>query len=83
MQRCWLQGATGDALHALCCAVGYNLRWLMRAVVRLGLQGLLLFLFWLAYWARLAVGQQAYGRTVAVARSQEAAFASSALCLNY
>ena len=32
MQRCWLQGATGDALHALCCAVGYNLRWLMRAV---------------------------------------------------
>ena len=21
IQRCWLQGATGDALHALCCAV--------------------------------------------------------------
>ena len=39
MQRCWLQGATDDALHALCCAVGYNLRWLMRAVVRLGLEG--------------------------------------------
>ena len=38
MQRCWLQGATGDALHALCCAVGYNLRWLMWAVVRLGLR---------------------------------------------
>ena len=51
MQRCWLQGATGDALHALCCAVGYNLRWLMRAVVRLGLKGLLLCLFALAYWA--------------------------------
>lgn len=55
MQRCWLAGATGDALHALCCAVGYNLRWLMRAVVRLGLKGLLLCLYWLAYGARLAV----------------------------
>ena len=48
MQRCWLQGATGDALHALCCAVGYNIRWLLRAVVRLGLKGLLLRLFGLA-----------------------------------
>jgi len=35
----WLQGETGDALHALCCAVGYNLRWLMRAALRLGLTG--------------------------------------------
>ncbi len=40
LQRCWLQGATGNALYALCCAVGYNLRWLMRTVVRLGLKGL-------------------------------------------
>ena len=54
MQRCWLQGQTGDALHTLCCALGYNLRWLMRAVVLLGLNGLLLFLFALAYGARLA-----------------------------
>jgi IS5 family transposase len=30
--RCWLQGATGDALHALSCALGYNIRWLMRAL---------------------------------------------------
>ena len=58
MQRCWLQGETGDALHALCCAIGYNLRWLMRAVVRLGLKGLLLCLFWLAYGARLALMTQ-------------------------
>ncbi len=27
----------GDALHALSCAVGYNIRWLMRAIVRLGI----------------------------------------------
>ena len=32
----------GDALHTLCCAVGYNIKWLMRAIARLGLRGLLL-----------------------------------------
>lgn len=40
MDRCWLQGATGDALHALACAAGYNIRWLLRAIVRLGLAGI-------------------------------------------
>ena len=40
MERCWLQGAVGDALHALCCAAGYNIRWLLRAIARLGLGGL-------------------------------------------
>ena len=40
MDRCWLQGAMGDALHALSCAAGYNIRWLLRAIVRLGLKGL-------------------------------------------
>ena len=42
MQRCWLKAETGDALHALCCAVGYNIRWLMRAVSSRGLRGFLL-----------------------------------------
>ena len=37
MDRCWLQGALGDALHSISCAAGYNLRWLLRAIVRLGL----------------------------------------------
>ena len=32
MDRCWLRGAVGDALHALSCAAGYNLRWLLRAI---------------------------------------------------
>ena len=40
MDRCWLQGTTGDALHAVLCAAGYNLRWLLRAMVRLGLKAL-------------------------------------------
>jgi IS5 family transposase len=41
MDRCWLQGELGDALHAVLCAAGYNLRWLMRAMVRLGRKALL------------------------------------------
>ena len=38
MDRCWLQGQLGDALHAVLCATGYNLRWLLRAMLRLGLK---------------------------------------------
>ena len=38
MRRCWLKGQTGDALHSVLCAVGYNLRWLLRAIVRLGIK---------------------------------------------
>jgi IS5 family transposase len=42
MNRCWLQGALGDALHSISCAAGYNLRWLLRAIARLGLGPLFL-----------------------------------------
>ena len=38
MDRCWLRGQLGDALHTVLCATGYNLRWLLRAMVRLGLK---------------------------------------------
>ena len=34
LDRCWLKGELGDALHAVLCAVGYNLRWLLRAIAR-------------------------------------------------
>lgn len=37
MDHCWLQGTLGDALHSISCAAGYNLRWLMRAIARLGI----------------------------------------------
>lgn len=40
MLRCHLKDSTGDALHAIACAAGYNIRWLMRAMLRLGLRGL-------------------------------------------
>lgn len=39
LQRCWLAGELGDALHAVLCATGYNIQWLLRAIVRLGLAG--------------------------------------------
>jgi IS5 family transposase len=59
-QRRWLQGATGDALHAPCCAVDYDRRWLMRAVMRLGLRGLLSCLLWLANWVGLSVTKRTH-----------------------
>ena len=37
MRRCWLKGSSGDALHVLLCAAGFNLKWLLRAIIRLGL----------------------------------------------
>ena len=40
MIRCYLRGTVGDALHAISCAAGYNIRWLIRAIMRLGLKGL-------------------------------------------
>lgn len=41
MDRCHLKGAQGDALHAVLCAAGYNIRWLLRMIAKKGL-GLLL-----------------------------------------
>ena len=37
MDRCWLKGSMGDALYSISCAAGYNLRWLLRAIARLGI----------------------------------------------
>jgi len=47
MDRCWLPRQLGDALHAVLCAAGYNIRWLLPAMVRLGLSALLLHLAFL------------------------------------
>lgn len=48
LQRCWLKGADGDALHTVLCAAGYNLRWLLRAIARLGIAAVFLYLQFLA-----------------------------------
>lgn len=53
MRRCWLKGAIGDALNAVLCAAGYNLRWLMRAVARLGLKAFFAQIF---MWLSMLVG---------------------------
>lgn len=42
MDRCWLKGAEGDALHAVLCAAGFNIRWLLRAIARQARKRLLL-----------------------------------------
>ncbi len=46
------QGEQGDALHAVLCAAGFNIRWLTRAIARLGLAAVLLRLQLLAVIAR-------------------------------
>jgi transposase, IS5 family len=65
MDRCWLRGALGDALHALSCAAGYNLRWLLRAIARLGIGPAFLRLLQaaLSQAQALRASQGAYGRT--------------------
>ena len=37
MNRCHLKGAGGDSLHAVLCAAGYNIRWLLRMIAKEGL----------------------------------------------
>jgi len=53
LDRCWLAGETGDALHAVLCAAGYNLRWLMRAALAGRIKAL--FAALTALWAAAAV----------------------------
>lgn len=54
MDRCWLGGSSGDALHAVLCAAGFNIRRLLRAITAKGLAALLLALSaWALYAARI------------------------------
>jgi transposase, IS5 family len=65
MDRCWLQGATGDALHAVLCAAGFNIRWLLRAIARKGLKAHLLVLSqWAAWLAHIGRGVKTGGVTL-------------------
>jgi len=36
MDRCHLKGEQGDRLHAVLCAAGYNIRWLLHMIARKG-----------------------------------------------
>jgi IS5 family transposase len=68
MDRCWLKGKTGDALHALLCAAGFNIRWLLRAMVRMGLKGLYLRLIGLLAVLATALESTAPRREMRAAR---------------
>ena len=41
MDRCHLKGEQGDRLHAVLCAAGYNIKWLLREIAKKGLAFLL------------------------------------------
>lgn len=51
MGRCHLKGATGDSVHAVLCAAGYNIKWLLRMIAAKGL-GLFVCLAWLLELAK-------------------------------
>lgn len=40
MKRCWLKGEEGDAMNAVLCAAGFNIKWLMRAILAKGIKPL-------------------------------------------
>jgi transposase, IS4 family len=61
MNRCWLPGATGDAIHAVLCAAGYNLRWLLRAIAERGITPLFLCLW--AWWCQESAAVAAMRRS--------------------
>jgi IS5 family transposase len=59
MDRCWLKGTEGDALHAVLCAAGFNIRWLMRAIAEQAAKAAKAFvfvLFRLWSWLQMALG---------------------------
>jgi IS5 family transposase len=68
MDRCWLQGALGDAMHALSCAAGYNIRWLLRAIARLAAKRFLLVLLKLAMPGQISVNVSLVSLLDALAR---------------
>jgi transposase, IS5 family len=57
MDKCWFAGELGDVLHALSCAVGYNVRCLLRAIARLGLKVIFLRLKLLMQWVQIELGR--------------------------
>lgn len=45
MNRCQLKGSLGDSIHAVLCAAGYNIRWLMRMILKHGIRHFLRLIF--------------------------------------
>lgn len=49
MNRCHLKGKIGDAIHAVLCAAGFNMKWLLRMIARKGIRPFFIpyFLAWI------------------------------------
>jgi IS5 family transposase len=62
MHRCHLKGSEGDALHAVLCAAGYNIRWLLRMIVKKGLGFLLRLLQVRGLTGLFAILAEIFGR---------------------
>jgi len=57
--RCHLKGTLGDKLHAVLCAAGYNIRWLLRMIRATGLRAFLRLLRAMApttVWSEQSLG---------------------------
>ena len=65
VDQCGLQSAIVSAPHAPGCAAGYNIRWLLHAIARLGLDGLF-FAFWAVIAMRACVLKAVPSRTTLV-----------------
>ncbi|WP_322997388.1 hypothetical protein [Castellaniella sp.] len=49
LNHCHLKGQIGDAIHAVLCAAGFNMKWLLRMIARKGIRSFFVpyFLAWI------------------------------------
>lgn len=73
MNRCWLKGETGDAIHAVLCAIGYNIRWLMRAIVA-GIISPVFLCLELAHWIQTVTKHRVPFRRLAPPKMTSSAY---------
>ena len=45
LDRCYLKGQTGDTIHAVLFAAGYNIKWLMQMILQKGIKPFLFLFF--------------------------------------
>jgi len=72
--RCWLKGATGDALNAVMAAAGYNLRWLLRWLQQAIADGRITQVYLRLYWPRLWAKLQAWRPDMAASLQMQLVF---------
>ncbi len=55
LSRCHLKGKEGDAIHALLCGLGHNLRLLLNFIRASAANGFIWPLFWLLYGSKRVI----------------------------